>query len=71
MITQIEPQRCTGCELCVLGCPMEVILFDDDKRVAYFTNPNECLVCHNCIRLCPEGAITVTPEKPVPYPGLT
>lgn len=69
VIEEIRESKCTGCRNCVLACPMDLIRFDREKKVAVFTNPGRCVVCYNCTSQCPEEAITVGPDKPSPFPA--
>lgn len=46
--------NCTGCSLCVKGCPMENITLIDNRP--HFGS--ECILCLNCLYSCPVGALS-------------
>ena len=62
MIEKIIEEKCVGCEECSLGCPNEIIIFDQEKNKAYLSKslPEECRTCFwevVCQGWCPVGAI--------------
>jgi len=64
----VNSERCKGCNLCVVACPLDVL--DLNKQVnskgyrfAYMKNPDECIGCANCGYVCPDGCITVYKTK--------
>ena len=59
-IERIDQELCTGCGLCVLSCPMDVIRMDDRTGKAYVQYVEDCMYCGFCID-CPEAAITILP----------
>jgi electron transfer flavoprotein alpha subunit/NAD-dependent dihydropyrimidine dehydrogenase PreA subunit len=59
MIIYIDPDQCTGCEICVPSCPFGSIEMKDDKA---FINET-CNLCGACLDVCPEEAILKTEEK--------
>lgn len=65
-VISIDPELCTGCGECVLGCPTDVLRMDEERQVAEIRYPDDCMVCEQCARDCPEQAITVTLEKTLP-----
>jgi nitroreductase/NAD-dependent dihydropyrimidine dehydrogenase PreA subunit len=54
--TVIDPQKCTGCGLCVKVCPSETISMQDDK--ARVTG-DRSLQCGHCVAVCPADAVRV------------
>jgi nitroreductase/NAD-dependent dihydropyrimidine dehydrogenase PreA subunit len=54
--TRIDPDRCTGCGLCVDDCPTRALSMRDGKAVV--TGPDS-LGCGHCAAICPTGAVTV------------
>jgi NAD-dependent dihydropyrimidine dehydrogenase PreA subunit len=64
-IEQIDSKVCTGCGICIDGCPMDVIRMDEHIKKAVIKYPEDCMLCMFCERDCPEHAIYVSPEKKV------
>ena len=52
----IDATTCTGCGLCVLACPVDVIRLRPDGR-AEARYPRDCQVCYLCEDDCPTGSI--------------
>ncbi len=59
-IEKIDHDLCTGCEQCVLSCPMDVIRMDQETNKAVITYVEDCMYCGFCVD-CPEKAITILP----------
>ena len=68
-IERIDHELCTGCKMCVLACPLDVIKMDEAKKKAFIKYPEDCVVCGWCAEDCPEKAITLTLEKYLPIIG--
>ncbi|WXG42479.1 MAG: 4Fe-4S binding protein [Candidatus Freyarchaeum deiterrae] len=47
--------KCMFCGDCLLVCPVDAIVFDDEHRIAI--NQDECIGCLRCVDKCPSGAI--------------
>lgn len=60
MRAKVDPDICTGCELCVQTCP-EIFSMQGDVAVAKSTEvPSECEdTCRQAAEECPVEAITV------------
>jgi formate hydrogenlyase subunit 6/NADH:ubiquinone oxidoreductase subunit I len=55
----IDPLACTGCGLCVLSCPVDVIRMDAVTGKAHTAYPADCQVCYLCEDDCPAHAIAL------------
>ena len=54
-----DPDICTGCNVCVETCQMDVFIPNTEKRnPPIILYPDECIYCSACIAECPKpGAI--------------
>ena len=66
-IAQIYPERCKGCAICIVKCPVGALKFSDTLGVFGTPVPEidleKCINCGNCFRFCPDGAIGVERSK--------
>ncbi len=66
MILRIDPESCSGCEVCAEVCPTDVIRMDDASGKAVIRYHENCMTCYNCELECPCGSIYVDPfRKPI------
>ena len=56
MATQIDAEKCTGCEECIESCPLEALEIQEGKAVV---DEDVCGDCGACVDVCPSEAITV------------
>ena len=54
MALKVDAEKCTGCGVCVEGCPVEAISLKKDKAVI---DENTCIECGLCVDECPTDAI--------------
>ncbi len=55
----IELKKCQGCKLCDEHCPVDVIHFDEERKIPLVKYPEECWHCGSCRLDCPTGAISI------------
>jgi ferredoxin len=64
----IDPNRCTGCGLCVDACLPHALVMAQDK--AYLQHASACTYCTACEDVWPENAISlpflIVLAKPAP-----
>ena len=56
----INPETCTGCGLCVLACPVDVIRMDAVSAKPIIAYPRDCQVCYLCEDDCPTQSISLS-----------
>ena len=62
---EIDDERCKGCNLCVVACPVDVLLLKETEvnnrgyHYAYTRNPENCIGCASCAMVCPDACIEV------------
>ena len=56
---KIDRLKCTGCEVCVLACPVDVLYVEDMKCHV----KEGCISCGACVDTCTFNAITMEDES--------
>jgi NAD-dependent dihydropyrimidine dehydrogenase PreA subunit len=54
---KLNPERCSGCGICLEVCPHAVLQHDQGK--IGIRSRDACMECGACSRNCPTGAISV------------
>ena len=61
----VNNDRCKGCEMCVIACPMHILELDKKTtnskgyHPAHVTAQAKCTGCGSCTVMCPDIAIRV------------
>ena len=65
----VDTERCKGCNLCVVACPLNVLALaakEVNKRGYTFVQTvleDTCIGCASCAMVCPDGCISVYKVK--------
>ncbi len=58
-VAVVDPDRCSGCRLCLTDCPYQAIgRVEHHARMVAEVNEVLCKSCGSCAATCPSGAIT-------------
>lgn len=57
---EIDPIKCTQCEVCLKRCPTNAIVYGQDTPQIGI-NYDTCIFCNLCVEVCPSGAAHNTP----------
>ena len=56
----VKQEMCTGCGVCVDGCPVDAITLASEKADI---NDDECIRCGTCHDVCPDDAVRHDGER--------
>lgn len=60
---KVFQSKCTGCDNCMIACPINVIMIADMEKRYPLIYPEKapCIHCENypCIQACPTGALSL------------
>ena len=64
----VDTERCKGCNLCVVACPLNVISLAKEVNVKGYNYAQQiledtCNGCSSCATVCPDGCISVYKVK--------
>ena len=59
----VDTERCKGCNLCVVACPLNVIALTKEVNVKGYNYAHQiledtCNGCASCATVCPDGCIS-------------
>ncbi len=63
--TVVDTERCKGCNLCVVACPLDVLALTQkevNNKGYHFAREvvdDKCTGCASCATVCPDGCIEV------------
>ncbi|MFH0993731.1 MAG: 4Fe-4S binding protein [bacterium] len=64
-----EYEKCKGCQLCVVFCPVKILyadknfMNDSGYNLIRMTDEAKCIGCGTCALMCPDSVITVEVSK--------
>lgn len=53
--SEIDSEKCAGCQLCISTCPYAAIEFNDEEKISEIIE-ELCKGCGTCVAACPSGA---------------
>lgn len=64
----IDKERCKGCNLCVVACPVQVLALATEVNAKGYNysemaHPEDCVGCASCAIVCPDSCIIVYRQK--------
>ena len=65
----VDQERCKGCDLCVVACPVDVLELQPREvnnkgyHYVYMKNAEACFGCVACAMVCPDDCLTVYKKR--------
>ncbi|URA11377.1 4Fe-4S dicluster domain-containing protein [Thermospira aquatica] len=64
----ILKDRCKGCDLCVVECPVKILVKGTNLNIrgllyVTVTDSSLCIGCRRCATVCPDVAIVIEQEE--------
>lgn len=56
----VDEDKCIGCSICVVKCPVDAILMKEEKAKI---NMDKCIHCGVCHQICPQDAVEHDSKK--------
>lgn len=62
---KFNDDKCKGCGLCGIYCPVEIVYMQKDVinahgyQVASVSDMEKCIGCQNCANMCPDSVISI------------
>jgi len=56
----VNTDLCTGCESCVLDCPLQVLAMKNGTPAVASERADMCIHCMHCLTICPVGAVSIS-----------
>ena len=53
----INTDNCDACEKCIIACPNNVLIMENDKSSVY--HAQGCKRCRVCVAICPNDCIVI------------
>lgn len=68
-VVKVDPEKCTGCGLCVKNCPTRKLETGEDKVPRIKSKDWPCFACYQCMVPCKLGAISIAEPHHIDPPN--
>jgi len=59
-----KPEKCLGCHLCSMACPMSIDIFGEYISQGRDIRDHRCFHCARCVEACPHGVLSFSVARP-------